>query len=80
MQRGTAIDQRDPELDQEIGCVGIDLSRRARRAYDPAPVLLFEWKHYTVAALRVITLRVEACAAGGKPSTWLPPGELVEQL
>ena len=20
------------------------------------------------------------CAAGGKPSTWLPPGELVEQL
>ena len=59
MQSLTAIDQRDPELDQEIGCVPLDLSRRARRAYAPAPVL---------------------CAAGGKPSTWLPPGELVEQL
>ena len=23
---------------------------------------------------------VALCAAGGKPSTWLPPGELVEQL
>ena len=58
MQILTGIDQRDPELEHEIGCPATDLSRATRWPITPAPV----------------------CAAGGKPSTWLPPGELAEQL
>ena len=36
-----------------------------------APVLLFE---HTIQCLLY-----ESCAIGGKPSTWFPPGGLVEQ-
>ena len=42
-----------------------DLFRAGRWASIPSPVLLCELK---------------LCAAGGKPSTMLPPAELVEQL
>ena len=41
----------------------------------------FVWRRRRgLGILTSITLRAEACAAGGKPSTRLPPGELVEQL
>ena len=71
-QKGVPFEHQDLEIfgfPVSLSCFMFSPLAPPMRA---APLLLFEWETHceSIPALRV-TLRFEA---GGKPSTWLPPG------
>ena len=86
MQRESENKQHNPEHRQAKGRQTTHLSRPTRWPITPEPVLLFS-QHMQLLLYELLLfgkstmqqLLYELFAAGGKPSTTLPPGELAEQ-